>query len=216
MRTFFLLLLFANLAFFAWVQQYGTHSDSGSDPLPLGRQIDPQKLPIVAPPKSKPASHAARPTQATGACLEWGSFTPAKLAAAKKLLQPLALGDLLSERQVQETVNWWVFMPPQSNQQGAQRKAAELDALGVNDYHIVREEGPDRWAISLGAFASEAAARARLAALQGKGVRTAQVGPRVIHVSKVWLRIRGADAGLRARLQDFAKAVDGSELRGCG
>ena len=215
MRALFLLLLLANLGFFAW-SHYLAQPDSGSDRRPLGRQIDPQKLPIVAPPAAKPASNAAGPAQVAGACVEWGGFTPANLAAAKKLLQPLALGDLLSERQVQETANWWVFMPPQSNQQGAQRKASELDALGVNDYHIVRDEGAYRWAISLGAFRDEAGAKAQLAALQAKGVRSAQLAPRVTQVQKAWLRIRGVDAGLRARLQDFAKAIEGSELRACG
>ena len=138
------------------------------------------------------------------------------MPAARKLLQPLALGNRVSERQVEETANWWVFMPPQGNKQSAQQKASELDALGVNDYHIVSDEGAYRWAISLGAFRSEAGAQARLTALQAKGVRTAQVGPRVSEVQKVWLRIRGVDAGLRERLQDFAKAIEGSELRGCG
>lgn len=55
MRALFLLLLLANLAFFAWAH-YWAHPDAGSDQRPLGRQIDPQKLPIVAPPsKLKPA-----------------------------------------------------------------------------------------------------------------------------------------------------------------
>lgn len=216
MRALFLLLLLANLAFFAWAR-YLAQPDSGSDPRPLSRQIDPQKLPIVAPPpKAKPAGNtAARPARATGACVEWGSFTLANVGAAKKLLQPLALGDLLSERKVRETANWWVFMPPQGNQQGAQKKGAELKALGIDDFHIVRDEGPHRWAISLGAFRSESAAQGQLAALQAKGVRTAQVGPRVTEVPKVWLRIRGVGAGLRARLQEITKAIDGSELRGC-
>lgn len=215
MRALFMLLLLANLAFFAW-SRYGVPQNPGSDPLPLGRQIEPQKLPIVAPPpKAKPVSSAARPAQASGACVEWGSFTLANAGAAKKLLQPLALGNLLSERQVQETANWWVFMPPQGSEQGAQRKGAELKDLGIDDFYVVRDEGPYRWAISLGAFRSEQAAQAHLAALQAKGVRTAQVGPRVTEVPKVSLRIRGVGAGLRARLQEIAKAVEGSELRDC-
>lgn len=215
MRALFLLLLLANLAFFAWAR-YLARPDSGTDPRPLSRQIDPRKLPIVAPPpEAKPTGHAAAPKQVSGACAEWGSFTLAEVGTAKKLLQPLALGKLLSERQVQETANWWVFMPPQGSQQGAQRKGAELNALGIHDFYIVRDEGPYRWAISFGAFRSETAAQAHLAGLQAKGVKTAQVGPRVTDVPKVWLRIRGVGAGLRARLREIAKAVEGSELRDC-
>ena len=215
MRALFLLLLLANLAFFAWAR-YLAQPDPGTDPQPLARQIDPQKLRIVAPPLARKTAAAAAPSAAPGVCVEWGSFTLADVPAARKLLQPLALGNRVSERQVEETANWWVFMPPQGNKQSAQQKASELDALGVSDYHIVSDEGAYRWAISLGAFRSEAGAQARLTALQAKGVRTAQVGPRVSEVQKVWLRIRGVDAGLRERLQDFAKAIEGSELRGCG
>ena len=215
MRALFLLLLLANLAFFAWAS-YLAQPDSGIDTRPFHRQISPHKLPIVAPPKAGPANRAAAPAQPAGACLEWGSFTLANVAAAKQLLRPLALGERLSERQVQETANWWVFMPPQGSLPAAQHKAAELKALGVNDYYIVQDEGPYRWAISLGAFRTEAAAQAQLAALQAQGVRTAEVGPRVTQVPKLWLRISGVDAGLRARLQDAAKAIQGSELRDCG
>jgi len=49
MRALFLLLLLANLAFFTWAH-YLAQPEAGSDPRPLGRQIDPQKLPIVSPP----------------------------------------------------------------------------------------------------------------------------------------------------------------------
>jgi len=209
MRALFLVLLFANLAFYAWAHYYAP-PDAGSDALPLGREVYPRKLPIVAPPPESP--HAAT----AGACVEWGGFDFADLPQAKKLLQPLALGNLLSERHVQETASWWVFMPPQGSEEGARHKATELDDLGVHDYYIVKDDGPNQWSLSLGAFESKAAAEARLAALQSQGVRTAQVGPRQFQVQKVWLRIRGVDAGLRARLNELQKAVAGSQLRDCG
>ena len=101
MRALFLLLLLANLAFFAWAR-YLVPQNPGSDPLPLGRQIDPQKLPIVAPPaKAKPTSSAAGPAQVSDACVKWGSFTADNIARAKNLLQPLALGVFRSEAAAQ-------------------------------------------------------------------------------------------------------------------
>lgn len=207
MRALLLVLLLANLAFYAWANFYAP-PDADTDTLPLGRQYQPQKLPIVPAP---PQSHVTT----AGACVEWGSFDFADLPQAKKLLQPLALGDLLSERHVQSTASWWVYMPPQGNQEGAQHKGSELDDLGIHDYHIEKAEGPYQWSISLGAFDSQAAAEARLEALQNQGVRTAQVGPRQFQVQKVWLRIRGVDAGLRARLKELQKAIVGSQLRDC-
>ena len=207
MRAVLLVLLLLNLAFFAWAH-YVAPPDADVDTLPLGRQYEPQKLPIVPAP---PVSHVAT----TGACVEWGSFNFADLPQAKKLLQPLALGDMLSERHVEDSASWWVYMPPQGSQEGAQHKGSELDDLGIHDYHIEKREGPYQWSISLGAFDSQAAAEAHLATLQNQGVRTAEVGPRDFQVQKVWLRIRGVDAGLRARLRELQKAVVGSQLRDC-
>ena len=215
MRTIFLLLLLANLAFFAWAR-YLAQPDAGSDPQPLGRQIDPQKLPIIPAAAARGTPAAATPASpAAAACVEWGSFTLTDLPAARKLLEPLALGARLSERQVEETANWWVYIPPQGDRQGAQRKGAELKALGVDDFFVMQDAGNYQWSISLGVFRSEAAAQARIADLKAKGVRSAQVGARVSQVPKVWLRVRDADPALRARLHEVARAINGSELRDC-
>jgi len=215
MRALFLLLLLANLAFFAWAH-YLSPPDPGSDRQPLTHQLDPQKLPIVAPPPARAPAAAAGPRAAAGACLEWGSFTLFDVKTARNLLEPLALGARLSERPVEETANWWVYMPPQGDNQSAQRKGAELRALGVENFFVVQDEGSYRWAISLGVFRNEPAAQARLAALKAKGVRTAQVGARVTQVPKVWLRVRDVDAALRARLREVSQTIEGSELRDCG
>ena len=77
------------------------------------------------------------------------------------------------------------------------------------------DEGPNRWAISLGVFRTEEAAQARLAALRQQGVRSAQVGPRETLVPKIWLQVKSADAGTEAKLKDIARQIDGSELRPC-
>ncbi len=218
MRALFLLLLLANLAFYAWAH-YLAQPDAGSDPLPLARQIDPQKLPLVPPP-SAPGAAGAAPAAArataSAACVEWGSFTLFDAPGARRLLLPLALGARLSEQHVEETANWWVFIPPQADRQGAQRKGAELKALGIDDFFVVQDEGNYRWSISLGVFRSEAAAQAHLAALKLKGARSAQVGARVTQVPKIWLRVRDVDAALRARLRDVSQTIEGSELRDCG
>lgn len=220
MRALFLVLLLANAAFFAWSQYYSP-ADAASDPAPLGRQIEPEKLRIVAPdePVSMGAPPAASPSSGAAippvACLEWGGFSAADAPRAEKAIEPLALGERLVMRQADQAAGWWVFVPPQGTRQGAQRKAGELKALGVEDYFIVQEDGPLRWALSLGVFRTEEAAQAHLARLQSRGVRQAQVGARETPAPKVWLQIRGADAPLQARLQDLAGGIDGSVLREC-
>ena len=222
MRAAFLALLLLNVAFFAW-SRYLAPTDATADPQPLERQISPEKLKVVAPPEppAPPPAAAARPAQAPAPapvafkCLEWGSFTLADAPRAEKALEPFALGQRLAQRRTEESAGWWVFIPPQPNRATALKKAAELKALAVDDYFIVQEDGPTRWALSLGVFRTEDAAQARLAALRAQGVRSAQVGARETTVPKVWLQVKDVDAPLAARLKDVARSIDGSDLREC-
>jgi len=217
MRTAFLLLVLANLAFFAW-SRYAAPPDASADPLPLSRQIEPEKLKIIAPadlPPPAPQKAAAAQPATPPKCMEWGSFTLADAPRAEKALEPLTLGPRLAQRRTEELAGWWVFIPPQASRQAAQKKAAELKALGVDDYFIVQEDGELRWALSLGVFRSEEAAQARLAALRTQGVRSARIGRRETLVPKVWLQVKSVDPALEAKLKDIALQIEGSELKTC-
>jgi hypothetical protein len=229
MRVLFLLLVLVNLAFYAW-SRYGAPADA-ADPAPLSRQIEPEKIKLVEPDELPPLSRAkkpaptpasapapeppAGPASASLACMEWGSFTVADAPKAQQALEPLGLGERLAQRRTDEVAGWWVFIPPQRNRQAAIRKAAELKGLGIGEFFIVQEENEHRWALSLGVFRTEDAARARLAALRTQGVRSARVGARETVVPKVWLQVKSVDIALQARLKDIARQVEGSELREC-
>lgn len=223
MRLAFLLLLAANVGVFAWMR-YLSPADPGIDARPMAREIEPQKLRIVserelarkpAPPaRPKPAPEAPRAPAAI-ACLEWGSFSPADASRAAKDLDALNLGARLAQFRGEETAGWWVHMPPQGNRANALRKAAELRKLGVQDFFVVQEAGAAQWALSLGVFTTEEAAKAHLAALQGKGVRSAVITPRETRVPKVWFQVREVDAALQARLAEMAKAFEGATLHDC-
>ena len=108
-----------------------------------------------------------------------------------------------------------MFIAPQANRSAALKKAAELKALGIEDYFIVQEEGANRWALSLGVFRTEESAQAHLAALRRQGVRSAQVGARETLVPKIWLQVKSVDAPLEAKLKEIALQIDGSELQTC-
>jgi hypothetical protein len=218
MRVVFLLLVLANVAFFAW-SRHIVPGQAAVDPATLARQDEPDKLKIVPPlapsaPAVPPSPQKPAPVS-LNACLEWGSFTLADYPRAEKALEPLGLTGRLAPRRTEEIASWWVFIPPQGNRQAALRKAAELKALGIDDFFIVTDEGDLRWSLSLGVFRSEPAARARLAALRGQGVRSAVVGPRETVVPKLWLQVKGIDAALESRLKEIARQVEGSELRTC-
>ncbi len=211
MRALFLLLVAANLALAAWVSSFAP--DTSTDPRPMRQQIEPQRLRIVEPGEPPPA--ASLPAPPAAACLEWGGFAVAEGPRAAEALAPLALGERLAQRRTEETASWWVYIPPQANRAAAQKKAAELKALGVDDYFVVQEEGPQRWALSLGVFRTEEAASARLEALRARGVRSALVGERQTQVQKVWFQVRGADPALLQRLRALASGMPGTELREC-
>jgi hypothetical protein len=246
MRILFLLLLAANLVFFAWLR-FMAPPDPALDPQPMAQQLDPGKLRIVtdaelaqiaaAPPPAAPgvapgkpvasqppqppepaptpAKPAPPPEPAPLACVEWGSFSQQDAPRAEQRLEPLALGTRLAQFRGEETAAWWVFIPPQSNRAAAQKKAAELKKLGVEDYFVVQEEGKLRWALSLGVFRTEEAARARFEALRARGVRSAQVGRRETRVARVWFQVRSVDAALNARLQEIARDFEGATLHDC-
>ena len=228
MRALFLLLVFANVAFFAWTR-YLSPPEVVFDPAPMARQIEPEKLKVVAesdlppprprakpePPAPPPLPQAAAPAPPLARCIEWGSFTLADAKTAEKALEPLALGTRLAQRRTEELASWWVYIPSQKSRPGALKKAAELKALDIADFFIVQEEGPQRWALSLGLFKTEEAAQAHLASLRTRGVRTAVVGQRETLVPKVWLQVSGVDGELERRLADIALQIEGSELRSC-
>ena len=212
MRTLFLLLVLANVAFYAW-WRYGPPADA-ADPAPLSRQIEPEKLKVIAPADLPPVSIAKKTPVAT-ACMEWGSFTVADVPRAEQALQPLALGARVAQRRTEEVAGWWVYIAPQGNRQAALKKATELRNLGVEQYFIVQDEGEHQWALSLGVFRSEEAAQAHLASLRNQGVRSARVGTRDTVVPKVWLQVKSVDAPLQARLKEIARQMEGSELKDC-
>jgi hypothetical protein len=203
-RTVFLILVAANLAFFAW-SRYFPASDPAADGA-IARRNEPEKLKIVPP--ADPLA-AAR-------CLEWGPFTGADYARADKLLEPLALaGRTAARRSNEEAPAWWVFIPSEGSRQGALKKAAELKALGVSEYYIMGEDADTPWSVSLGIYRSEQAALTRLAALREQGVRSALVGSRTTVVPRLWLQVRDVDGALEPRLREVARQIEPSELRPC-
>jgi hypothetical protein len=224
----FLLLVALNLGFYAWSAYYSA-ADATSDPRPLAQQIDPEKLRILRGGEAPPAAPPAPPPVPAAAekpkpgpepvpvvsCIEWGGFALLEAPRAETALEPLALGARLSQRRSEETAGWWVYLPQQPNRETALKKAGELKKLGVDDYFVVQEAGRWRWAVSLGVFSTEEAAKNRLEALRAKGVRNAQLGARELQVQKVWLQVRGADAAQQARLKEIATGFEGTELRAC-
>jgi hypothetical protein len=177
MRLLFLMLLLANVVAFAYIRY--AESRPGPDAQIALLQISPDKVKLLkAGTRSAERKDKAAPAPLSPAlaCLEWGSFAAEDTARAAAALAKLELADKLSQRDSGD--GFRVYIPPLKTKAEADKKAAEVRALGITDFYIVQDVEPLRNAISLGAFKTEDAANNHLAQLREKGVRSAVIAPR--------------------------------------
>lgn len=121
----------------------------------------------------------------------------------------------LSRKAVDADVSgWWVYIPPLPGKPEADKKAAELRTLGITDYFAI-QDGPNRFAISLGVFSSEKGAQERLAELKAKGVRSAKLTPRPGKDGSITLEARGPGASRKALLAATGEALPKAAVADC-
>ena len=208
MRTVLILLLLANLTFFAYTRLDAT---SDGEAVRLLEQVQPEKIKLLTP-QQVAALGPAKVAALADVCLEWGPLSDAERTRAVADLEPLALGKLLTQRRVETTTAFWVFLSPPSNRPDAERRAAELKARGIGDL-FVADNGAQRYVVSFGAFRTEDAARARVAELVKKGVANAKFATRQQTVMQTLLVIRDPQAPVVARLRDLVASYPGSDAK---
>ena len=207
MRVVIILLLLANLAFFAY-----TRLDSASDgeAIRLVEQVQPEKIKLLTP-QQVAALGPAKVAALADVCLEWGPMGDVDRTRALTELEPLALGKLLSQRRVESTTAFWVYLPALTRAE-AERRASDIKARGLGDVSLV-DAGPQRYNVSLGAFRDEDAAKARLAELVQLGVTNARVAPRQQVITQTLFVIRDPQAPVVAKIRELVAAYRGSETR---
>lgn len=159
---------------------------------------------------------AAKPVPPPTICLAWEHLAVSDADKVGALLAA-KFGEFKTTRHVVgggESNGWWVFIPPQAGKAEADKKAGELRQLEVTDYFIV-QEGPNRFAISLGVFSSEKGGQERLAELKDKGVRSARLSPRPGKDGTVSLQASGPATARAALLDAVAKAVPKASGQAC-
>jgi hypothetical protein len=208
MRTLVIFLLLANLALAGYLWLDGA---SGGEGVRLKEQVQPEKIKLLSP-QEVAALGPAKAAALANVCLEWGPFGENDRARALADIDSLALGRLLSQRRAENPTAYWVFLPPLASKGAADKRALELKAAGQKDVFVV-DGGPQRFAISLGAFRSEVAANAQLAELTKQGVAGAKVGPRQQVVLQSLIVIRDPQQGVIAKLRDLAPAYPGAETK---
>lgn len=225
MRALFLLLVLANLVFYAYAH-VARQSKGVESQIPL-LQIAPEKIRLLkassgvpvekspAPRKRVPAAapKAASAPAPPAACLEWGIFAGPNVARAEAALAGLELPAGQVERAITDAGGYWVYMPPLKSKADTDRKIRELKELGVTEFFVVQDTGQWRNAISLGIFRTDEAAQAFLARLRERGVRSAIAARRENFLRQIAFYVREPDEATVARLTELQQQFSGSDLK---
>lgn len=224
MRAVFLLLVLANLVFFAYARV--AREGSGVEgQIPL-LQISPEKIRLLdakggptaekrRPPPTPPSSPLGEGgAAAPAACAEWGIFAGPDVARAEAALVRLELPQEKIVRTVVGAGGYWVYIPPLKTKADVDRKIGELRALGVTEFFVLQDVAQWRNAISLGIFRSDEAAQGFLAKLRARGVRSAVSERRENFLKQISFFVREPDEATVARLAELQKQeFPGSELK---
>lgn len=149
------------------------------------------------------------------ACLELGSLPLADGPKVEEKLRSLNFAQRQQRLTVMETAAHMVYIPPQGSKENADKKAAELRRRGIEDFFVVQDNSPMRWAISLGVFKTEDAAKNHLANLNAQGVRTARIGPRSVTASKYNYQFKNLNATEKQKLEQVVAQLTGVDLHDC-
>lgn len=217
LRLSLLVLLLANAAYFAWSQRllasWGFAPAQQSEPHRLAQQIKPQALTVLP-------SDEARPFEANGAgtngkpaeCLQAGVFADAQLTGLRQALESWPAGSWSLEPTV-EPPRWIVYMGRYLTAENVDRKKGELRLIGISFEPLSNpslEPG-----LSLGGFATQAAATQQLEVLSQRGLRTAKVVQEREELRGQLLKLPAVDDSLRPRLEDLKPALGDKNLRPC-
>ena len=221
MRALFLLLVLANLLFFAYAHVSREGAGAGGSVQQL--QIAPEKIKLLKAAGEAPADKPKAPgkaippapklTVAPSACLEWGVFAGPAVARAETALAQLRLAAGQLDRVVTDAGGYWVYMPPLKNKAEADKKVAELQALGITEFFVVQDAGQWRNAISLGIFRSDDAAQAFLARLKERGVRSAIAARRENFLKQVAFYVREPSDATVAWVTALQREFPGTEIK---
>lgn len=190
-RLVFLVLVLANLVFFAWSQGHFGSIDSDLEPERLGRQLNPEKLRIM--PAAKPSAEKRDDT----VCHLIGGL---RLVEAEALsASATAAGATTKLLPLAEPALHLVVIPNLASKALADRKIAELGRLGIaKPSTVVREDGGHE--IVLGRFPTEPAADEFLQGLAKRGVRSARIDVREQPAKTASVELRGPTSALQQQL----------------
>jgi hypothetical protein len=214
MRTVFLLLVLANLGFFAYSLMARERAAAASEITSL--QVSPEKIRLIKPgegaSKNSPRETAGVAT-ASPVCIEWGALAGPDVSRADAAIASLQLPDALIQRTVIDAGAYWVYLPPLKTKAQLDRSIGQLSALGITEFFVVEDATPWRNAISLGIFKSEETAKTFLDGLRAKGLKSAVTERRENLLKQIAYFVREPTETMVARLAELQRDFPGTRMR---
>lgn len=230
LRRLLVLLLIANLLYFAWGQGWlsgfvGLRPDAQREPERLARQVRPETIVVLPPASAASSAMPARPEPPASAavaeapvCLEAGPFATgasvSAMATLRALQPPLPAGSWV-EVTIERPGAWLVVLPRPASRDLLAKRDEELRRLHVA-YEVLNAPEDLAGGLSLGRFDDRDAADKALAQLTQRGIRPARVAE--LHAASTihLLRAARADKALAAQLLALRADTLGRGFQPCG
>lgn len=233
LRVVAVLLVLANLAYFAWTQGslegIGLAPAQQTEPERLKGQIQPATLRLLNGPRGETAPTAEAPVpvaaEATvvaaeppaepspGSCWQAAGFTPAQADKLGEALSGLGLAESQWKfTEVRSAGRWVVFMGRYNEEQMAKKKT-ELRELKIEFREVsLPSTGPG---LALGTFFSEEAVQQALKDLARKGVRSARMAVERPEAVTMNLRLPAITEVQRTGILGLGNVLAGKTLQAC-
>lgn len=198
LRLFVIVLVLVNLALLVQLQGWFGGGAAPSSAERRAAPLHPERIRLRStapylPPASPP--QAAAPAEA--ACLRIAGLKRDTLARLRQRAGEQAEAVEVAEQATGGGRSFWVHLAPAANRVEAERRAAELKALGVTDLYVTPETHAKPHTVSVGLYKDEAVARETVQRLANMGIRDVE------------LELRGAaDTTYAAELRGSRAAVD--------
>ncbi|QJC58162.1 hypothetical protein HC248_03499 [Polaromonas vacuolata] len=216
LRPLLLLLVLANLVFYAW--RSGSLADISfapvveSEPQRLSQQIDPDTLHILLPAEAAQLLQNVAHSNASQ-CLEAGVFSEAEAGVLRASLNAGVAPERWLIEPSTEPARWIIYMGKYDSAQTVAKKRTELRRLNIKAESVSNAQLEP--GLSLGSFDSQASAEADLQRISKRGVNTAKVILAQPERSGQKLKLAAVDAQLQAQLDTLKLPLAGKTLKAC-
>lgn len=189
MKTIFVILLIANIAYAAGMHYYAARQ---TEPLPA--QLNPEKVELVS-------SHEN--------CLLWGNFYEEQIRYAEKVFSGLYPDVAFNLEPAGNTTMYWLYISPYPNREAANREINKLRNLGIVSFRV-KDDAQWENAISLGIFYDQNDALKQMKEIEKKGVTQVKVEHRQVALQKI--AVHNPSAAFKERMQALVEQFDGTKL----